>query len=799
MRRAAAAIALAALAAAPGAAGAQFRARPMVIPAPGSLPNGEQTWAMGQPFASAADADLLVAHTGASPSLRLHHALLAPIASPYAQPASFDCVASGQLAQNGGDARPDVAYCVGAGQIQIAYGNAPGTLRSYAHALDTPDATLTFVRLHPAPRQTDVLVFPVNTGMTDPALGELYALDFATDGALLPEAEWAVGGITKRGVLPDEVLPIRISATARALGIDDLYLPGRGSVTIVAHAAPPVDGTLAGLRPGPSVFVGGTGLEPGVDPTTFLPPGVTPDDVLGAAALDVDFDGVLDLVLSMSPAYRYTSSYPTGRLLWIKGTGAVADFATTKPWGDLTFDPELEPLVDPAFLRGFDLGGEPAIALFDRGSDAVLVIRSDPGARRLLVWRGSAAGRLVRDFRLVDVAGSPAPDLVGDATWRIAGSPAAPPAILVWPDVADASPEIAWAAGSPGAPVRGEDLSLAVTARDPDGTFAVDWMVGDPLGAPVASSAGLAGGAPVDVPWVLDGALLCATPPQTVVVTARATDAFGVFDEISATLDVASRAPALALAGGLPPDRLELRPGGTVLTIDGSAWARCGPVSFAWTGSALDLPHSVTAGDGPGTTRLTLDLQEASYPALLAGGDPSAALVATDASTGLQSPAAALDLALDARGLVEIEHAADVVALQPGEVGVVRTVLRSRIGVALPDVHVVDVLAGLAPAGAPRAQGAAIVGTAAGGAEVVLDLLPASDREVVLELPVRSLGERGASAVEARSSGGHLLTPAGEAGAPGATAPGCGCGGGGAGVEALLAVALLAARRRRAT
>jgi 4-diphosphocytidyl-2C-methyl-D-erythritol kinase len=41
MRRAAA-IALAALAVALGAAGAQFRARPMVIPAPGSLPNGAQ-------------------------------------------------------------------------------------------------------------------------------------------------------------------------------------------------------------------------------------------------------------------------------------------------------------------------------------------------------------------------------------------------------------------------------------------------------------------------------------------------------------------------------------------------------------------------------------------------------------------------------------------------------------------------------------------------------------------------------------------------------------------------------------
>lgn len=126
---------------------------------------------------------------------------------------------------------------------------------------------------------------------------------------------------------------------------------------------------------------------------------------------------------------------------------------------------------------------------------------------------------------------------------------------------------------------------------------------------------------------------------------------------------------------------------------------------------------------------------------------------------------------------------------------VVRTRLRSRIGVPLTQVRVVDLLAGLAPAGAPRAVGAGIIGTAAGGAEVVLDVLPPAGGEVTLELPVRSLGERGSSAVEARSSGGHPLTPAVES-ASGPPAPGCGCGGGGgSGLETLLALAALVARR----
>jgi MYXO-CTERM domain-containing protein len=799
MRRAAA-IALAALAAAPGGAAAQFRASPLVIPAPGL-----RSTVLAEPFvtppAATPPADLLLARSGSAPSLRLHHALLGSLPSPVAQPASFACAAAGRLAQNGGDALPDVAWCAGIDQIQIAFGDAPGVLRSYTHVLNSSQApTLTFVRLHPAPRDTDVLVLPWNTGGTGPG-GEIYALDFGpgADGPLLPDREWEAGGITKRGVLPDEILTLRLGPTARALGIDDLYLPGFGSVTIFAHEAAPAGSTLADVRFGPKVRVGGTDLEPGVDPTTWLPPGVMNNDVLGAGPLDVDFDGDLDLVVSLSPAYRFNETFPRGRLLWVERTGDVAALATQIPWGDLTAHPDLQPLVDPSVLTSFDLGGEPALAVFDRGSDAVLVVTSDAAAGRLRVWRGSAAGRHLRSLRLADLVGSTAPDLVADGTAPLEdASPPASPAVLVWPDLGDASPALAWAAGSPGAPVRGEDHPLAVSARDADDEVTVDWLVGDPYGTPASRQGPLAPGVDHEVGWVIDGALLCDPPPQALAVTVRATDARGVFEEIAASLEVTFAPPALALAGAVPADRLVLPPGGTAATLEGSAWTGCGdPVTFTWGGTIFDAAAGFVEEGGPTTTRRIVDLPESSYPALLAG-DPDATLLAADPG-GLTSPPAVLALDLDAGALVEVEHAADVAALAPGQVALLRTTIRSRLGVALPAVRVVDALAGLVPAGPPRVSGAQLASSAADGTDLVLDALPPSGAEVVVELSVRSTGGRGASAVEVRSSGGHLLTPAAAASPGDVTTPGCGCSGPRAGPEALLALAALAlvARRRR--
>src|SRR5512144_471822 len=264
MRRAAA-IALAALTLAPGAARAQFRARPMVIPVPSS-----ETAVLAGPFSTAPApgepdlADVLLARSGATPSLRPHHALLAPLAtSPVAQPASFRCVAAGRLAENTGDARPDVAYCAGQqAEIQIAFGDAPGVLRSYTHLLTTIGSApvLSFARLHPAPRQSNVVVLPVDTGRALPNEGDLYALDFgASAGApAMLDRSWEATGVTKRVILPDEVLTLRISDGARARGMDDLYLPGFGSVTLFENATPAGAATLDEVVLGPVVRIGGT-------------------------------------------------------------------------------------------------------------------------------------------------------------------------------------------------------------------------------------------------------------------------------------------------------------------------------------------------------------------------------------------------------------------------------------------------------------------------------------------------------------------------------------------------------------
>ncbi len=795
MMRRAAAIALAALALAPAVVRAQFRARPMVIPVPWT-----ETAVLAEPFATPRGsgepdlADLLLARSGMAPSLRPHHGLLAPLAtSPVAQPATFRCVAAGWLAENGSDGRPDVAYCAGQqDEIVIAFGDAPSVLRSYTHLLTTIGATPTlgFARLHPAPRQSDVLVLPVDTGRGLPNEGELFVLDFGTSAGApaMVERSWGAISITSRSMLPDEVRTIRVSDGARARGIDDLYIPGFGSVTLYPNATPAGASTLAEVQLGPRVKLGGS-LGEGLDPSSWLPAGVENNDILGAGALDVDGDGDLDLVVVLAPALPSAST--PGKLLWIERTGDLAALATT-PWRDLTADPALQPLVDPALLRGIELGGAPAIAVFDRGTDSVLVVTAQPNGGGLRVWRGGAAGRELRDLRLADVVGSPAPDLVADATRRLSVE-APDPAVLVWPDLGDASPEIAWSPGSPGTALRGEDLPLSVSARDPDGPFTVDWMAGDPYGPPAASSP-FPPGAAVDVAWTVDGALLCDLTDPRVQVTARATDALGVFDDVSATLPVAFAPPSLAIAGAVPPGRLELPPGGTTATLEGSAWTRCGALVFAWGGSALAAAASVASDDGATTTRRILDLPESSYPALLAG-DPVATLVATDPGAGLTSTAT-LAVALDARGLVEVAHEADVVELAPGELTVVRTRLRNRTSVSLPGVHVVDLLAGLAPAGEPRVTGAIVARTLAGGAEVELDALPPGSG-VTIELPVRSLGGRSASAVEARSSGGHLLTHAASAGASDPASPGCGCGAGGVDLGSLLAVAAMVARRRR--
>jgi uncharacterized protein (TIGR03382 family) len=158
-----------------------------------------------------------------------------------------------------------------------------------------------------------------------------------------------------------------------------------------------------------------------------------------------------------------------------------------------------------------------------------------------------------------------------------------------------------------------------------------------------------------------------------------------------------------------------------------------------------------------------------------------------------------LGVALDASGLVEVSQEADRTALFPGELTVLRTHLRSRIGVAIPLVRVEAALSGVEAAGPPSVTGATLVSSERGGADVVVSALPPAGGEVVVALPVRAVATRGGASAEAHSSGGWPLTePARTARFGGARSPGCGCGTGSAPGTLALGLLALALRRRTA-
>ena len=757
------------LAAAPPGAEAQFRGTPMVV----RLPHPGMDVLPGQ-FAVSGGDGLLLLHQGlVQAELRPWHDLLrsAPSSFPVGWAASRR-YRTGHLSQAGADALVDVAAPnLGAG-VGVIFGSDPATVRTYGPATDT-DSVASFLRLLPKPasgsgRVPAVLVVPA--AITDPTFSRVIAIDF--DGGAVPVANtltWPTpGAMVPTSVGWHEAFPVRVSAAARAAGIDDVAVGVFGGVILLAHASAPATPALASVVFATPVLVGGwvAGLHPPWLPATAG----AQADALGVTALDVDQDGAVDLVLTNATAFGV--SPPAGSLLWVKGTGNPADFGdpTLTPWGDLGIDPALA-LVDPLIVRGLEIGGRASFAVWDRALQEVVVGTPDAGGLR--VWRAPAPGQRAVDIHLADLVGSAEPELV-----VVMSNPASQDAVLVYPDLLDASPVLGWAPGSPGSPERGVDLPMAVDAADADGPAPrVDWMIGDPAGAPRAQ--GLA--------YTHPAAALCTLPPPPLVVTVRATDDLGVFTELSATLPVATPSPAISIAS--PGGRLVLAPGGATASLQGTIALVCGATA-TWGGS---WPAGATVVDDPpqgSTVRRTVTLPEATYPDLLAA--PTVVTLATSDPV----PASTLTVDLDATGLVEVRHEADRPVLAEGDVAVLKTLVRSRIGVPLPLVRMVDFLAGLAPAGSPRVTGAALVEARRGGAEVVVDALPAAPAAVAIELPVSSLGGRGASAVEVRSSGGYLLTPAAGPPPTGEAPPGCGCGSAPGHALALLALVALRARSR---
>ncbi|HEY6002522.1 MAG TPA: hypothetical protein VIV57_06580 [Anaeromyxobacter sp.] len=769
------------LLAAPGGAAAQFRDTPMII----RLPSTETDVLTGQ-FVAAGGDSLLALHQTAplSSEVRPWHDLLRRNAVSFPMSgASGQRYRSGYLSQNGADSLADVARPVPTG-VGVIFGSDPTLERTYTPSPTGSDSVVSFVHLLPkAPSPSglplDVLVVPVTLSDTP----RLVALDFDTSVVPLdppPNRVWTWTAPTTSvptAVGWHEAFPVQVSDAARTRGIHDVAVGVFGGVLLFFHTSVPASANLSALRLSvPPVLVGGyqTGLHPPWLPATAG----AQADALGVAALDVNLDGAVDLVFTNATAFGI--SPPAGTLLWVQGTGNPADFANPAltPWRDLGLDPALG-LVDPLIVRGLDVGGLPSFAVWDRALQEIVVATPDPGLGGLRVWRAPAPGQRAVDIRLADVVGSGAKDLVVTMS-----NPASRDTVLVYPDAGDASPALAWAPGSPGAPERGVDLAMAVQASDPDGPAPrVDWMIGDPAGAPAAQ--GLA--------YTYPGVNLCSLPPPDVAVTVRATDDLGVFTELSATLAVdAPISPSLTLAS--PGGRLVLPPGGATATLEGTIALACGATA-TWGGS---WPAGVTFADAPpqgSTVRRTVTIPEAAYPSLLAG--PTTATLAT--SEAVPDPVSSLTLDVDATGLAEVRLEADRPVLAEGEVAVVRTHVRSRIGVALPLVRLVDVLSGLTPAGDPHVSGARLVEVRGGGAEVVVDALPPAPAEIIVDLPVSAMGGPGASAAEVRSSGDYLLTPPAGAARSAETQIGCSCGSS-AGPElallALLALARPGARRR---
>jgi uncharacterized protein (TIGR03382 family) len=747
------------LAAAP--AGAQFQARPLRLRA--AL---DAELVAARLSGGAAD-DLLVTRPPGALFQRYTwpRDLLALHPLPVATPADGGYLTGGRFEPSAG--AEDLVYGTLDG-LKVEFGADPAVLHAYPAIFSSPPLAIGQARL--LPRAEAEVLASLDTGSGIP--GQLRVVDLSTSrttGAV-SQVTFAVppffGAVD--GDVVDRVYPIRLSPAARSGGLDDVVMPLFQGLYLLWHRSVPAAATLGAL----DVAAVTTGASDAAGVRSWLPAGLqVGGSALGAAAIDADGDGTPDLVFSY--AFDRQPAVP-GTLLYARNTGDPAGLSTP-PWGKLSGRADLATLVDPLTLRQLPLA-TPTMAVYDRALGEILIVQGDARTGFTVAQHLEAPGGLtVREMVLADVVGSPAPDLVVYAVRT-----AVEAEVWVYPDAFDAAPTVAFDP-APARALRGQDLPVAVAAADVDSPFTVAWMVGGRLTPPVATGAA----------WTVPGSLLCQV--GTLDLTARATDDLGVFAEAAAAVPVLGE-PSLRLAGA-SPDRLLLPPGGAAGEALGSAWPACGrTATFTWSDAGLPGLVQTSLTSTASSSRRAFTLPESAYPAALAGA-PALTLSAVD-DLGA-SGSATLPLQLDAAGLVGVQVAVDRALLARGEVAVATARVESRLGVALPGVRVAFRLAGLAPAGAVSAVGAAVA-AGAGEGEAIVDL-PAAGAAVTLSLPVRSLGGPGAVSAEAFASGGARLSPAAEAAAPSERLPGCGCGGGGAGWPALLSLVALVRRRRRAT
>jgi len=686
-------------------------------------------------------------------------AVLAP-AEFGASPNPATCAAAGLLNETAGDGLADVAYCSFNGPtsgLYVFFGDAPlgpffGTLAPPATGFASTLATA-----HLLDTRRDVVV----AGDLNPSPNTLTAVDFGGTGSAPLQAgsvTWTHPTCCASG--DDALLPVRLSAAALGPArVHDVARSRSPGVDVLWNLGPAT--TLS--APGFQVVHVGLGWE-----------------VRGAAALDVDFDGIPDLVACLYSSFGPPPAPP--QLVWVKNNESPAALPTN-PRGDLG---ALLGISLARLCRPLDLDGVPAVALWDAAADEIVVVTSDIATQRLLTWRGSTLGRIPIDIMAGDVVGSPLADLV--VAYAGAGG------VDVFPDAGDQLPDLAWVKVPPATAIRGRDLALEVTASDPDGQVEhVEWFRD---GATTAAATATA----PPFAFTIPGQSLCGLPGP-VAILVRATDDVGLYRELQATVSLVDGPPLLSLAGAGGALAVPLVPGGTSVVLDAGVSGGCGATTLDWTPPPGLLAAGATARreDVAGGARLIVDVPEASYPAILA--QPSLAFPAEVRATDVGGTASAsVSIELDPGGLVAVEQTSDRTALAPGDLALLTATVRSAVSVTLPAVLLDDRLEGLEPAGPARVVGAdaAPATRTESGVGVVLDL--PGGRPIAVEIPVRrTLARAGASRVRAVApASGAALSAEARVDATRTTLPGCGCGGdGGTTVPGILLLALYVNAMRR--